>query len=134
MPKYCGSRLHKLSVSSLSPSNPWLLKFRNVPAPIPLGFCISLNQNARDISAPWNPQLSKCRNAEMLKCQSALVFDQRLMIIPRIYDPRPTSLFLYFMIQGFERQGYFPFQLPVPEIAKSTHGPDLFENDGHYSS
>jgi hypothetical protein len=76
-------------------------------------------------------EISKC---QMLKCQNALAFNQQLTIIPGIYGPCPTSLFFYFMIRGFGRQGPLSFQLAVPEIMKWTNGPDLFEIDGHYSS
>jgi hypothetical protein len=76
-------------------------------------------------------KMPKCRN---VKRQNALAFDQCLTIIPGIYGPRPTSLFHYFTIQGFGRQGPLSFQLVVPKITKWINGPDLFEIDGHYSS
>jgi hypothetical protein len=63
-----------------------------------------------------------CRNTEMPRCQNALAFDQQLTIVPEIYDPRSISLFLYFAIRGFGRQGPLSYpcslEFSIVEIPK----------------
>jgi hypothetical protein len=156
MSKYRGPGLHKSSIPSL-PFEPPVAEMPKCPSTYSFGFSRFTKSECKgylcSLESPV-AEMPKCPSAysfgfsrftksgykgylcslespvaEMPKCPSA-AFDQRLTIIPGIYGPRPTSLFRYFVIRGFGRQGPLSFQLAIPEIAKWTNGPELPVIDG----